>query len=143
MEREHAVDASSSQKGQTIGLVTARAEGGPLGRRADRPGAVCPAGDQGVDEQLVTVTGSNVEGSVSVLIHAVDLPTWHGQVNQSRARIYCTNKKRCIVRLTILNEGLGASEASMNGGHVKRTLPVAALNNTKPFLDSEQTTRLY
>lgn len=44
-------------------------------RRATRPGAVGSAGDQSVDEQLVTITGSDVKRGVSVLIHAVNLPT--------------------------------------------------------------------
>lgn len=37
------------------------------------------------------------------------------------------------MRLTVLNEGLRASEASMNRRHVKGTLPVTALNDSKPF----------
>lgn len=37
------------------------------------------------------------------------------------------------MRLTVLNEGLRASEASMNRCHVKGTLPVTALNDKKAF----------
>lgn len=54
-----------------------------MDRQANGPGAVCSAGDQSVDEQLVAVTGSDVQRGVSVLVHAVDLPTWHEEF-QSR-----------------------------------------------------------
>lgn len=133
MEREHAVDSSPLQKQQSVRLVTATADHDIKARRADRPGAVCPAGDQSVDEQLVTVTGSNVERSVSILIHTVNLPTCHEGVQSKPHKNLLSRKKEKRMRLTVLNEGLRASEASMNCCHVKRTLPITALNNTKSF----------
>lgn len=46
-----------------------------IDRRAHRPGAVGSAGDQSVDEQLMTITGSDVKRGVPILIDAVNLPT--------------------------------------------------------------------
>lgn len=40
------------------------------------PCAVRAAGDKCVDEEFVAIAGSDVERSVAVLVHAVNLPTW-------------------------------------------------------------------
>lgn len=64
-----------------------------MDRQANGPGAVCSAGDQSVDEQLVAVTGSDVQRRVSVLVHAVNLPTWQEEFNRGCTRINCTGKK--------------------------------------------------
>ena len=43
------------------------------------PRAVGSAGDQRVDEQLMTVAGGDVQRGVAVLVHAVDFPAWSGR----------------------------------------------------------------
>lgn len=40
------------------------------------PGAVCSTCDERVDQEFVTVACSNMEGSVAVLVDAVNLSTW-------------------------------------------------------------------
>lgn len=39
------------------------------------PGRVCSVGHQSADQQLVAVLSSNVEGSIAILIHTINLPT--------------------------------------------------------------------
>lgn len=77
------------------------------------PGAVGSAGDKRVDEELVAIASSNVKGSVAILVHTVDLSA-------------------------VLDEGLGASEPSVNRSHVERTLSIPTLYiDIGPIVDQE------
>lgn len=52
-----------------------------LNRWTNKPCAVCSTGDERVDEEFMSVTGSNVERGVAILVHTVDLTAWYKTVS--------------------------------------------------------------
>lgn len=99
----------------------------------------------------MTIVGSDVKRSVAVLVHAVNLTTWK-KTKKNNPIFLCeksffrgwkaTAKTGAGLELglalktlglasllTVLNQGLGATESAVNCSEVKRTLPVVALKS--------------
>ena len=86
MEREHAMNSSPLERDterkpslQVVILysVTVIIKHTFLNRWTNKPCAVCSTGDERVDEEFMSVTCSNVERGVAILVHAVDLTAWN------------------------------------------------------------------
>lgn len=48
-----------------------------LQTKKNKPCAVSSTGDERVDEEFMTIAGSNVERSIAIFVHTVDFSTWN------------------------------------------------------------------
>lgn len=78
MEREHAVDPSPVGDDREVqyvcNYISSLLSELNAHRVKNKPCAVGPAGDERVDEEFMAVAGGDVERSVTVLVHTIDLP---------------------------------------------------------------------